>query len=266
MPADLDGPPPPKNAPALFVRHVDGKLHGGDDRLEIFELAADWQDPTKSTFAVTARLPTAKFNSVLCGEEFSSACIPQPGTSQKLDPAATWLAWRVQYRSFGSYQTLVGNHTVNVGGDRAGIRWFELRKTGAGGQWVIYQQGTHSPDELHRWMGSIAMDEAGDVALGYSVSSKTVFPSIRVATRRSNDPLGALTQGEITVLRGTGSQLPGHPPSEENNYRWGDYTTMDVDPSQPCTFWYSNQYYSQSSEAGWLIRAIALKMPTCTAE
>lgn len=97
------------------------------------------------------------------------------------------------------------NHDVDVNGaDLAGIRWYELRKAG-GGPWSIFQQGDYSPDGTNRWMGSIAMDRNGNIALGYSVSSSTVFPGIRYTGRVSSEPLGTMPQGEFTILDGVAS-------------------------------------------------------------
>ena len=258
MPSDLDGVPPPQGAPNVFMRHVDGGLWGGDDRLELFEFAVNWNDPAASTFKLVSSLQTAPFEAVLCGDKFGGFCAPQPGTAQKLETLPAWLMWRAQYRNSGRYQTLVANHTVNADGKgRAGIRWYELRKESSGGNWTIYQQGTHSPDAAHRFMGSIAMDQGGNIALGYSVSSDVVFPSIRVATRRPGDPLGTMAQGEITLLTGAGAQI--------GESRWGDYTTMDVDPTVPCTFWYTNMYYEANPSKGdWRTRIIRFQIPGCS--
>jgi hypothetical protein len=257
MPSDLDGPQPPRDAPNTFIRHVDGALWGGEDRLELFDFSVNWSDPASSTFKLAAKLPTAPFDSVLCGDRFGGFCATQPGSTEKLETLPAWVMWRAQYRNFGEYQSLVTNHTVNADGrGRAGIRWYELRK--AGGRWSPHQQGTHSPDGVHRFMGSIAMDQAGNIALGYSASSAAVFPSIRVATRRAADPPGTLAQGEITLLAGAGSQSGGS--------RWGDYSTMDVDPLLPCTFWYSNMYYDANPAAGdWRTKIVRFQLPRCPA-
>jgi hypothetical protein len=253
LPSDLDGPPPPAGAPNVFARHVDGDLWGGQDRLELFEFKTNWAAPATSTFQLVASLQTAPFSAVLCGNQFIGACADQPGTTQKLETLPAWMMWRLQYRNFGTHQTLVTNHTVNTGSDHAGIRWYELRKQG-GGAWSIFQQGTHSPDTAHRFMGSIAMDEAGNIALGYTVSSASIFPSLRAATRAPTDPVGTL-QPEITLKAGTGSQTGAA--------RWGDYTSMDVDPGAPCTFWYSGEYYKTTSPGDWHTAAVSFRMPTC---
>jgi len=147
-----------------------------------------------------------------------------------------------------------------VGGDRAGMRWYELRKD-TGGEWSIYQQGTYAPnDGNHRWMGSIAMDQAGNIALGYSVSSETTWPSIRYATRTPVDPLGEMG-GEASIVAGSGAQL-------DSSGRWGDYSAMSVDPLDDCTFWYTQEYYAELEfffGRNWRTRIASFKLPSCGA-
>ncbi len=257
LPSDLNGPPPPPGTPNFFIRQIDGERFGGKDRIEIFALAVSWSNPSASTFTPVTTLTTAAFDSVLCSNDLMGVCVPQRDTTQRLETLTAWPMFRAQYRNFGTRETLLLNHTVDATGqDRAGVRWYELRRTAAGA-WSIFQQGTHSPDAVHRWMGSLAMDEAGNIALGYSVSSPTVFPGIRFATRRASDPLGTLGR-EITIVNGTGAQTYAAAP------RWGDYSSMEVDPSQPCTFWYTTLYYTQTSSAGWRTRIASMRMPDCT--
>src|SRR5207249_4558630 len=128
----------------------------------------------------------------------------------------------------------------------AGVRWYEMRRPGD--QPFVFQQGTYAPnDGTHRWMGSVAMDGRGNMGLGYSVSSAGVYPGIRYTGRLKGDPIGQMTLGEGVLVNGTGSQLG---PSS----RWGDYTSMNVDPNNDCTFWYVNEYYQTSSAVGWQTR------------
>ena len=148
---------------------------------------------------------------------------------------------------------MVVDHTVNAGANRAGVRWYELVDDGSG--WGIGQQGTFAPEDgLHRWMGSIAQDSSGDIALGYSVSSSTTYPSIRYTGRLASDPPGTLPQGEETIVAGGGSQL-----SDSN--RWGDYSAMSVDPNDDCTFWYTQEFYAATGPANWHTRVGAFRFP-----
>ena len=143
----------------------------------------------------------------------------------------------------------------------AGMRWYEIRRDTAGA-YALFQQGTYAPaDGVHRWMGSVAQDKKGNMALGYSVTNATdVYPGIRYTGRLAGDPLGQMTLGEGVVINGSGVQTT-------TNSRWGDYTSMNVDPVDDCTFWYVNEYYTAagqaSSPAGWQTRIASFKLPGC---
>ena len=166
MPSDLDGPPPPPGTPNFFIRHVDGKLWGGQDRLELFEFAVNWTNPEQSTFKLATQIPTAAFSAMLCGDTFSGNCASQPGTTEKLETLPAWIMWRLQYRNFGSRETLVTNHTVNADGqNRAGIRWYELRRQ-PGGSWTKFQEGTHSPELNPSLHGKYRNGHRGEHRLG----------------------------------------------------------------------------------------------------
>ena len=217
----------------------------------------DFTTPANSTLSSPTNIPVAAFNPACNGGN----CIPQPGTRQKLDSLADRLMYRLSYRNFGGYESLVVNHSVSVGkgkSGRSGVRWYELRSPG--GTPAVYQQGTFSPDSTYRWMGSIAQDKLGNIAVGYSASSSSVAPSIRYTGRLVSDALGTL-QTETVLKAGAGSQLTGLA-------RWGDYSTMDVDPVDGCTFWYTTEYYTAASQAastvGWLTYIGAFKFPSCT--
>ena len=234
------------------------------DALRVWNFHVDWTTPTNSYYGNAAPgtaggpnwiIPTNDVDSEVCAG-FARSCIDQPGTSVGLDAISDRLMYRLQYRNFGSYQALVSNHTVdtNSPAGRAGIHWFELRSTGA--DWTMHQQGTYAPDNASRWMGSIAMDSAGNMALGYSVSSDTIYPSIRYAGRLSTDPLHTLPQAETELIAGTGYQ--SHSAS-----RWGDYSAMQVDPVDDCTFWYTTEYIQTSGSADWQTRVGAFKFDAC---
>jgi hypothetical protein len=253
LPSDLDGPAPPAGAPNVFMRFVDDAEMGGADRLEMLEFHVDFMNPNLSSLTALPDLTTT-IESSLCGFVFANPCVPQPGTPVILDPLREWLMTRLQYRNFGGYETLVVNHSVDVdAADRAGIRWYELRKI-VGGSWSIFQQGNYSPDTMHRWMGSIGMNKDGHIALGYSASSGTEPPSIRYAGRLASDPLGTLPQGEFNIFGSGGSQGVSS--------RWGDYSAMSVDPVDDCTFWYTTEYFS-SSTGNWGTRIASVRISDC---
>jgi subtilase family serine protease len=253
LPADLDGPPPPAGAPAYFVQVDDDAWGAEPDQLQLWKFHTDWANPALSSFTRVAKLATAPFDSDMCSS--SRNCIPQPGTATKVDAMSDRLMYRLQYRNFGSHESLVVNHTVDADGtDHAGLRWYEIRNPGTAP--VIYQQGTYAPDLDHRWMGSAAMDSAGNIALGFSVSGSITFPSIRYTGRRASDPLNVMTLGEADLMVGSGSQL-------HETGRWGDYSALVVDPVDDCTFWYTQEYYAVTSEAGWQTRIGSFSLPGC---
>lgn len=241
---------PPAGAPNVFARFVDGAQFGGADRLELFAFHVDFAVPGNSTFTALPSLATAPFDRQLCNFGLFDACIPQPGTPTLLESLTAWPMVALQYRNYGVHESLVVNHTVDAGTAHAGVRWYELRKTGFTG-WSIRQQGTYAPDAHHRWMGSAALDGAGNLALGYSVSSGTVFPSIRRAGRLATDPLGTIGQPEVTITAGSGSQI--------GQIRWGDYSAMAVDPADDRTFWYTTEYIPASGN--WETRIASFSLP-----
>ena len=219
LPADVDGPVPPEDSPCYFVN-----MNMQVQKLKVYAFNVNWQTPSSSSISLQVLLTVDPFSYNLDG-------ITQPGTSQKLDEMIDRLMYRLQYRNFGDYEAMVTNHTVNVSG-HAGIRWYELRREGGG--WYVYQQGTYSPDTENRWMGSIAMNSNGEMALGFSVSSSTTYPSIRYTGRTADAPLGEMNIEEFEVVAGTSAQ------SGVN--RWGDYSMMAVDPADDVTFWYTQEY------------------------
>jgi len=256
LPADLDGPEPPLGTPNYFAYFTATEFGDAQDGLRIFEFHADFAAPLSSTFTERSGSPlaTAAFTPVLCPVFFD--CIPQRGTKVKVDSLADRLMFRLQYRNFGTHESLVTNHTVNAGNGKAGVRYYELRATPPGGNFVVNEQATFAPDGNHRWMGSAAMDVNGSIAVGYSVSGAMLFPSIRYASRLASDPPGGLFQGEATLQKGGGSQTS--PAS-----RWGDYSALSVDPVEECTFWYTQEYYATTSPAGWQTKIGSFRLPGC---
>ena len=268
LPPDIDGRTKPANgAPAPLVgTQDDGGGYGATfDALNIWELSVKWQANPVASINLKTQLPVASFDSIFPCAPTSRDCLPQPGitnTAQYLDILSYRQrpTFRLGYRNFGTYESLVTNQSVEATPGVAGARWYEIRRTG--GTYSVYQQGTYAPgDGIHRWMGSIAQDKKGNMALGYSVVNATdVYPGIRYTGRLKGDPLGQMTLGEGTIIDGTGVQ-------RTTNSRWGDYTDMTVDPTDDCTFWYVNEYYTLagqlSSTAGWQTRIASFKLPGC---
>ncbi|MEM1204185.1 MAG: hypothetical protein AAGN66_13225 [Acidobacteriota bacterium] len=236
-PADIDGSTlPPAGTPSLHMRHRDTELGNQgpslptEDILELWELDVDWDTPANTTFTKLPDIITTEFDSNLCPPIGVFSCIPQPGTSNRLDPLLEVIMYRLTYRNFGAYESILGVLQTDVGdfADHSGERWFEVRRSG-GGAWALHQEGTYSPDADHRFMGAITQDGSGNVLLAYTVSSGTTSPSVRYTGREAGDPMGVMTLPEQTLVAGTGNFFGS---------RWGDYSQMGIDPEDDCTFWF----------------------------
>jgi hypothetical protein len=165
--------------------------------------------------------------------------------------------YRAQYRWFGTEASVVLNTTVDAGSNRAGIRWAETRSADGDSGWFLQQDGTYAPaDGLERWMGSIAQDQDRNIALGYSVTSGSLFPSVRYASRQAGDAAGTMPGGEVSCHEGTGAQTA-------SNNRWGDYSSMSVDPTDDCTFWYTQEYYQNTGSFDFNTRICSFKFADC---
>jgi len=249
--ADLDGSTLPPAGSPEYVIAKEGFSSSGSNLL-LWEFRVDWTTPSNSTFTGPTSIAVASFTPA-CG---GGTCIPQLGTTQQLDSLADRLMYRLAYRNYGTHEAMVVNHSVDPGDGRSGIRWYELRKTT--GSWSLYQSGTFAPTDGHyRWMGSIAMDHVGNLAIGYSVSDSGMNPSIWYVGRLAGDPLNQLPQAEQVLLNGTGSQTT-------NLSRWGDYSALTVDPSDDCTFWFTTEYLSADGTFNWHTRIGAFKFSDCT--
>ena len=268
LPVDIDGKqkPPTDTAIPIVGTQDDGGGYGATfDALNVWDLRVKWRSTPVASLTLSAQLPTAPFDSIFPCAPTSRDCLPQPGITnpdQYLDILSYRQrpTWRLAYRNFKGYETLVTTQSVEATPGVAGMRWYELRR--ANGAYSLFQQGTYAPsDGVHRWMGSVAQDKKGNMALGYSVvNGVSVFPGIRYTGRLAGDATGQMTLGEGIVVNGSGVQTT-------LNSRWGDYTSMNVDPVDDCTFWYVNEYYTLagelSSPAGWQTRIASFKLPGC---
>jgi hypothetical protein len=268
LPPDIDGKQQPKNevpAPIVGTQDDGGPYGATFDALNIWEFDVKWNSTPTASVKLATQLPVAAFDSIYPCAPTSRDCLPQPGIT---DPARFLdilsyrqrPTWRLAYRNLKDSESMVTNQSVEATPRIAGARWYEIRRTN--GAYSVRQQGTYAPsDSVHRWMGSIAADKNGNMALGYSVVNGTsVFPGIRYTGRLAGDPLGQMTLGEGTIINGSGVQTT-------TNSRWGDYTSMNVDPTDDCTFWYVNEYYTAagqaSSTAGWQTRIASFRLPGC---
>lgn len=248
-PADLDGSiAPPAGSPNYYLTQGPP----GSNSLYMYRFHVDFTNPASSTLTGPVMIGVAPFANAPVG-----ALIPQPGTKQLLQVNGIDILPRLGYRNFANalpaYESLVATHAVLVGTSRVGLRWYELRNPGTTP--TVFQQGTYSPDANSRWMGSIAMDAMGDIAIGYSVSSSSVYPGIRYAGRVPSDPLNEL-QPEATIMDGSASQT--------RSSRWGDYTSMSVDPTDDCTMWYTGQYIPLTGT--WATRLFSFRFPECATQ
>lgn len=245
LPSDVDGATSPAaGAPNAFASF-------GANSLNVWQFHTDFATPANSTFTGPIAVPVAAFSEACSG----GTCIPQAGTNQRLDTLSDRLMYRLAYRNFGDHEAWVVTHSVTAG-TSVGVRWYELRGLTTAIP-SVYQQSTYAPTADYRWMGSAAMDRMGDIAVGYSVSSGTRYPSIAVSTRAPTDPLGTIG-GETFVKNGAGSQTA-------TLSRWGDYSSLTVDPVDDCTFWYSTEYLKASGTFNWSTWITHFTVPGCSA-
>lgn len=244
LPSDLDGPtPPPLGSPNYLVSLGDQAT----GTLQFWKFHVDWDTPSNSSLTQGPDIDVDSF--------VHQDNVPQKEPGIPLIAHGSKLMNRLAYRNLGDHASLVASHAVasqipEVGG----VRWYELRLTPPDATVpTVNQQGTYAPDGF-RWMSSAAMDQEGNMAVGFSVSSPTIHPQIHYAGRLAGDPPGDLTQGESTIVDGTGSQTANW---------WGDYTSMNIDPADDCTFWYTNQYLTTNGINNWRTRIAAFKYPSC---
>src|SRR5215831_10104890 len=242
LPADLDGSTaPPAGSPEYFVDF-------NTNSLDIFTISNPNFTNGTATLGGPTNIAVAAFTPACNG----GTCIPQLGTNQRLDSLADRLMYRLAYRNFGDHEALVVNHAI-TSGTSAAIRWYEIRSPGSSP--TVFQQGTFAPDANFRWMGSAGMDHVGNIAVGYSISSSTLRPGIRFTGRAPGDPLGTMGT-EVDITDGVGSQTGGLS-------RWGDYSSLSVDPVDDCTFWYTTEYLKASGSFNWSTRIANFKFTTC---
>lgn len=244
LPADLDGGTlPPAGAPNYFVGLADSS------HLNFFQFHVDFANPANSTFT-GGTIPVAPYNEI-CARATTLACIPEPNPGEKVDGLADRVMFRLAYRNFGDHESLVVNHTIK-GGALAGVRWYEIRNPAAP---YVYQQSTVVDSDVNYWLGSVAQDHAGNIALGFSASGKSTFPSVFVAGHASTDPAGQMS-GPLVLVNGSGVQFSSYK-------RWGDYSAMTVDPNDDCTFWYTQEYYAVTGSFNWATRIGSFKFDSC---
>jgi Abnormal spindle-like microcephaly-assoc'd, ASPM-SPD-2-Hydin len=253
LPSDLDGAAPPATGTPNFIMELDAD---GNSALSMYAFHVDFVTPSNSTLTGPTSIPVAAFTAPC---PTTRACVPQPGSgTDKLDALGTRLMFRLPYRNFGDHTTLLVSHSI-VASPSIGVRWYEIHNPESSPS--VFQSGTFAPDSSYRWMPSIAMDQSQDIAVGFSKSSSSAgdFPSIRYAGRVPSDTAGTL-ESEVVLKQGTGAQSSG------GFDRWGDYSSMTVDPTDDCTFWVSNEYIKvtgQNSGFNWSTAIGSFTFPTC---
>jgi hypothetical protein len=258
---------PPASSAVILARHNDDEAHAGGsangsaDFIDLYGLNINWNTPSSSSVTTLPRITITEYNSWL--RDYSTfASIPQPGSTSRLDPIREVIMNLLTYRNMGSYESIVGNFVTNQNAARtgttvdAGIRWFELRRTGTG-NWALHQEGTFGPGDnsTHHFLGALATDKMGNIGMSYNVTkttSPTVFATLRRTGRLITDPLGVMTQGETDIAAGSAVETSG---------RWGDYHQTVVDPSDDCTFWTVGLYRPSGS---WNTRISDFKFSNCT--
>jgi hypothetical protein len=249
LPMDLDGPMPDHDVPYFLACVKDNAWGFNTDHLQIWQCDVDWDHTTSSTMILFQEIEVDSFDTITPNMNY----VHQPGTGTRLFSMNDRLMFPLQYRYIDGKDILMANHTINMGNDIATVRWYELNRTDS--LWSILQQNTYAPsDGSSRWMGSIAMDKNENIALGYSVSSNTIYPSIRVTGRKKADPLNEMTFDEIEIATGGGNQ--------STNTRWGDYSMMSVDPTDDITFWYTQMYLPETGVYAWSTRIASFILDT----
>jgi hypothetical protein len=251
LPADLDGAtPPPANAPNYEMDL------GSSTQINLYQFHVNFAVPSSSTFTGPTKLSVPSYTDACA---LTGDCIVQPSPGEKLDALGDRLMYRLPYRNYGDHEALVANHSIKASGTGnapSAVRWYEIRSPGSSP--IVYQKGTFGGGQssIARWMGSIAQDKVGDIALGYSKSSSTLDPSIEYTGRIPTDTLGHMESAH-TIKTGTGVQ------DSNSFHRWGDYSSMQIDPVDDCTFWYTTEYYKTSGAFNWSTHMASFKFTTC---
>ncbi|MET0620263.1 MAG: carboxypeptidase regulatory-like domain-containing protein, partial [Thermoanaerobaculia bacterium] len=255
LPADLDGsqsPPPgsPNVSTALGHPAIDGSPA---PVLHTWRFHADFESPLNSTLEGPFDVPIDDFSSLECGTP-TEGCVPQLDSTQLLQATPNRLMYRMPYRRFEDHESLVTTFTVDAGDGQAAVRWLELRDPA--GDPFVFQQNTFAPDASHRFVGSIAMDRVGNIALGYSKSDATIHPSLSVTGRLVADPPSHMGS-EDTFFQGPNSQPPVVG-------LWGRYSSMSIDPADDCRFWFTSEYVGEPAPFFEYTRVAAFQFPSCS--
>ena len=274
LPGDIDGyVAPPAGMPEIIGEYRANEFGDPVDGIRIYKWIPNFSNPGASTLTILPDVALAPFDARQPNTR-NAIEVMGAAPNQYLDSLADRSMHRFAYRNFGTPESpinsYVGNFAVNVSGVtpstaatyQTGIRWFEMRRSND--TFSVFDQGTHVTGPIdgatgtNNWMGSIAQDVQGNIGLGYSQASTTQLADIKIAGRTNNvENSGTLNEGEALFHAATGRQT-------STSGRWGDYSAMNVDPSDGCTFWYTQEYYAVTSSAGWSTRVGKFRFPSCT--
>jgi hypothetical protein len=252
--ADIDGKSlPPSGAPNVMMAAGGRQLDKifDDHVINEWDFHVDWKDPSKTSVTGPHPIAVAPYH-FLCDGQLTD-CVPQQGTERTLDAQGDKLMQRLVYRRVNGHEAILALHSINTEADAGGVRWYEFR-IDKDRKVTLYQQGTYAPDGHYRWMASGGIDKDGDIGIGYSYAGADGFPGQRFAARLANDPLGQLTFHETTIAAGEAPQA--------TSVRWEDYTTLAMDPSDDCSFWYVGDYVKKDATT-YSTKIAALKVPGC---
>lgn len=256
LPVDLDGGlPPVTGTPAYFAETYSG------NSIRLWKFTTTWGSTPSSTLKLVSTSSGMGFSAASCGgSPRSTDCVAQPGTAEKLDTVGSRLMFRAVYRNFGDHEAIFLSHTVaaTTSPFQAAVRWYEIRNPGSSTP-TVTQFGTYAPDTTSRWMGSIDADRQGNIALAYNVASGAIGPGIRYVGRAAADPLNIMTTGETSL---TGVACAACDQSGVD--RWGDYSSLEVDPTDNCTFWFTGEYAKTASSASWYTKIGEFRFSNCT--
>jgi hypothetical protein len=222
-----------------------------DDGIYFYKVHVDWTDPSKTTVSPPQKITVAPYH-YLCDGQLSS-CVSQPATDRRLDSQGDKLIQRLVYRNFGDHESILAEHSVATAARGGGVRWYEFRLNPARDP-VLYQQSTFAPGGFYRWLGSMAMDKKGDIGIGYSFGGDPNYTGQRFAARGAKDRKGQLTFRESVLAEGQASQT--------GSLRWEDYTNINIDPADDCTFWFVGNYL-KAGAASSTTRIGSFAVPGC---
>jgi hypothetical protein len=252
LPSDLDGATPPAAGTPNFVMELDPT---GAANLYMYKFHVDFTTPANTTFSGPTKIPVAAFTP-LCNTQFRSRCVKQPTFgSDPLESLGDRLMYRLVYRNFSDHTTLLTSHSI-VAGTSGGLRWYEIHNPETTP--TVFQSGTFAPDSQYRWMPAIAMDQNQDIAVGFSRSGSATgqYPSLVYAGRIPSDAAGTL-ESEVVLKAGAGSQTGG-------GDRWGDYSSVTIDPTDDCTFWFTEEYEKVTGGFNWSTAIGTFNFPGCS--